>query len=356
MRKLSLDSSFSYAGPTDGAGLLGAKGGSSKLSRKYKSSLYLEDARMETQELNRSLSNSPSIREQPIAEENLERPDGLISSSSSFKKHNKNFRKLFPEIPQAEELTHAFTGALQKDGLYHGKIYISGHHVCFHSSMLLKETKVAISGCSVSEVKKYNSALSMLSIKTSDGEKYSFVSLRNRELCYNLIQNICSYAKCLKQEGSPNNSPHLSSAENEPEQDIMASGNSSLEDSVDHDLSRQNSITLESSFPHMSSDGERKTEEKTAPTRTHSTHHVSAADTDSQGQWIWMILERVAPFLFVRGMRNLSTLFYIYLTLMLLLLVASGYIGLRIIALEEQLNSLGTLTDLALRRRPYQET
>lgn len=237
---------------------------------------------------------------------------------------------------------------MQKDGLYHGKLYISHHHVCFHSSVLLKDTKVAISGCSVSEVKKYNSALSMLSIKTSDGEKYSFVSLRNRELCYNLLQNICSYAQCRQHEGSPNSSPHLSSAENEAEHDKVASGYSSLEDSVDQDLSRHDSVQLDNNFPQMSSEG---------PSRTNSTRHSSLTETDNgAGLWIWRILERVAPFLFVRDMRNLSILFYIYVTLMMLLLLVSGYIGLRIIALEEQLNSLGALTDLALRHRQFQET
>lgn len=44
--------------------------------------------------------------------------------------------------------------------------------------------QVAISGCSVSEVKKYNSALSMLSIKTSDGEK---VRLHFKNLFFYLV-------------------------------------------------------------------------------------------------------------------------------------------------------------------------
>lgn len=35
-----------------------------------------------------------------------------------------------------------FTCALQKEVIYHGKMYVSQHHVCFHSSVLLKETKV----------------------------------------------------------------------------------------------------------------------------------------------------------------------------------------------------------------------
>ncbi|XP_041659518.1 GRAM domain-containing protein 2B-like [Cheilinus undulatus] len=325
----------------EGAGLLGAKGGDSRYNgKKPRQSQSLDDARLEMHELNHSLNASISLREQTIAEENVERPEGLINNKS-FKKHNKSFHKLFPGIPEAENLTHAFICAMQKEVLYHGKLYISEHHVCFHSSVLLRDTKVAVSGCSVSEVRKYNSALSMLSIKTSDGEKYTFVSLRNRELCYKLLHNICSYAK-----GSANSSPHLSSAENEAEPEV-ASGYSSLEDSIDHDLSRQNSLNLENSFPQMSSEG---------PTRSNSTRNSSLTDTINRGPWMWRIIERVVPFLFVREMRNINILFFIYVILMALLLVASGYLRMRIIALEEQLNSLGALTEMALHHRQYKET
>ncbi|XP_020489762.2 GRAM domain-containing protein 2B-like [Labrus bergylta] len=326
-RRFSLDSSDL----AHEAGLLGAKGGGS-ISGSKKSRHSLVEGRLETQEVNNSL------REQTIAEE---LPDGLINNNS-FKKHNKNFRKLFPDIPELENLTHAFTCAMQKEVPYHGKLYISDHHVCFHSSVLLKETKVAISGCSVQEVRKYNSALSMLSIKTTDGKKFSFVSLRNRELCYKLLHNICSYAK----EGSANSSPHHSSAENEVEPDI-ASSVSSLEDVTDHDLSRQNSIHLKNSVLQMSGEG---------PTSSNFTHQSSSTDADNKaGPWIWRIMERVVPFLFVSEMKNLRSLFYIYFMLMTLLLVASGYIGMRIIALEEQLNTLGDLTEWALHKRQYQE-
>lgn len=338
-RRFSLDSAVLV----DGGGFFGTNCKSG--FRRSRQSQSLDDARQEIQELNSSLNASISLREQTIAEENLERPEGLINNKS-FRKHNKSFHKLFPEIPEAENLTHAFTCALQKEVLFHGKLYISEHHVCFHSSVLLRETKLAISGCSVKEVKKYNSALSMLSIKTSDGEKYTFVSLRNRELCYKLLHTVCSYAK----EGSANSSPHLSSAENEPEnepENDAASSYSGLEDSVDRDLSRQNSIQLENSFPQMSSEG---------PTRSNSTRNSSITDGNNTESWVWRIIERVAPFLFVREMRNISILFYIYFILMALLLVASGYLGLRIIALEEQLNSLGVLTELTLHHRQYQET
>lgn len=101
-----------------------------------------------------------------------------------FVKHSKTFHKLFQEVPEDETLTQsecsavfihlllvekgnkkktlrvkvlqrmrwnkqfehcpvaAFTCALQKDLLFHGKLFVSKNYLCFHSSMLLTVTKV----------------------------------------------------------------------------------------------------------------------------------------------------------------------------------------------------------------------
>uniref|UniRef100_A0A8C4NWE1 GRAM domain-containing protein n=1 Tax=Dicentrarchus labrax TaxID=13489 RepID=A0A8C4NWE1_DICLA len=309
-RRFSLDSSIGL----DGVGPIGGRRGSSMFSSK-KSRHSLDDARLEIHELNHSLNNNVTLRTQTIAEENLDQSDGLFSNHG-FLKYNKSFHKLFQEIPMGESLTHAFTCALQKEVLYHGKLFVSDNYVCFYSSVLLKDTKVVIPASSVREVKKHNSALSMLSIQTADGEKEKTVS-------------------------------PLSSAENEADHE-MASSYSSLEDCADHDLSRQDSIYLDNSFHQMSSED---------PTRYNSTHQSSLADEDDRAAlWIWRIIERVTPFFLLREIQNFSSLFFLYLMLTVLLLLASGYIGLRIMALEEQLQSLGALTELTLHHREYQET
>ncbi|XP_051236701.1 GRAM domain-containing protein 2A [Dicentrarchus labrax] len=333
-RRFSLDSSIGL----DGVGPIGGRRGSSMFSSK-KSRHSLDDARLEIHELNHSLNNNVTLRTQTIAEENLDQSDGLFSNHG-FLKYNKSFHKLFQEIPMGESLTHAFTCALQKEVLYHGKLFVSDNYVCFYSSVLLKDTKVVIPASSVREVKKHNSALSMLSIQTADGEKYSFVSLRHREMCYKVLQTVCIHVQ--EKTVSP-----LSSAENEADHE-MASSYSSLEDCADHDLSRQDSIYLDNSFHQMSSED---------PTRYNSTHQSSLADEDDRAAlWIWRIIERVTPFFLLREIQNFSSLFFLYLMLTVLLLLASGYIGLRIMALEEQLQSLGALTELTLHHREYQET
>ncbi|KAF1383991.1 hypothetical protein PFLUV_G00137580 [Perca fluviatilis] len=329
-RRFSLDSSVSCL---DGVGRLDARRGSSRFSSK-ESKKSLDDARLEIQKLNHSLNSNMPLREQTIAERS-----NWLPNNNSFRKHKKTFHKLFQEIPEGENLTHTFICALQKEVLYHGKLFVCENYVCFHSSVLLKDTKVVIPGSSIRGVKKHHSGLSMLSIQTADGEKYSFVSLRNREMCYELLQTVCSHA----QEESVNGSPHISSAENEVDHDVTSSY-SSLEDSIDHDLSRQNSIYLDNGLPQMSSEG---------PTRCSSTRQNSLTDEDDRGasvRWIRRITERVVPLFFLREIRNLSFLVYVYMMLTVLLLLGSGYIGLRILALEEQ------LAELSLHHREYQQT
>ncbi|XP_029309442.1 GRAM domain-containing protein 2A-like isoform X2 [Cottoperca gobio] len=321
MRKFSLDNSVCL----DGFGVFGGRRGSSRFSSKKSNQCQtLYDAQQDTQELNHSINSNMSLREHTVAEENFNRSDGL-NNKNSFMKHNKTFHKLFQEIPERETLTRTFPCALQKEVLYHGKLFVSENYVCFYSSVLLKDTKVTlghikvvIPASSIGGVKKHNSGLSMLSIQTADGEKYTFVSLRNRQLCYKLLHTLCSQA----QGKSVNSGPYLSSAENEADPDV-ASSYSSLEDSIDHDLSRQNSICLDNRFPQMSSEA---------------------------GRWIWRIAERVAPLFLLQEIRNLSLVFYVFVMLMMLLLLASGFIGLRIIALEEQ------LTELSFQYSDYQQT
>lgn len=321
-RKFSLDSS----GIVEGSDIFGTRRSSFRSStKKNKPSTMLDAVQLEGQ-LNHSLDSNMALREQTIAEENLQRSD------DHYFKHNKSFNKLFPEIPVWDSLAHAFTCSLQKEVLYHGKLFVSQNHVCFYSSVLLKDTKVVIPVSSIKDVKKHGSALSMLSIQTAE-EKYSFVSLRNREKCYKLLQSVCSYA----QAEAVNSSPHLAVAENEAHNPQFSSF-SSLDDRVDF----PSSDSLDTSFLQTSSEG---------PSTANSTRQNSIIDEeDSAGLWIWRFIAQLPE------IKTLSVVFHIYMVLLVLLLLVSGYIGLRILALQEQLNSLGALTDWSSHHREYQET
>ncbi|XP_062336836.1 GRAM domain-containing protein 2B-like isoform X2 [Osmerus eperlanus] len=337
-RRFSLDS---FAFPEGGGGLLGVRRSSKgrRSSEKFleearpsEGRTSLGEARPDVQELGRSLSKSNSIRSHTIEEEGLDRggPDGV----QTYVKHNKSFHKLFQDIPEAESLTHVFTCALQKEVLYHGKLFVSENFACFHSSVLLKETKVVLHVSNIKEVKQ-KSALSMLSIRTTEGEKHSFVSLRNREVCYKLLQSVCPHT----QVESRNSSPHVSSAENSPEPDMdTVSSHSSLEGSShspgpDHRVHGMNGSTPRSSTSRELGE--------------------QISDQEETGD-LWV--QNIKSFLPPREISNLNTLIYIFLLLVILLLLSSGYIGLRISALEEQLSSLGALSELSLHHTEYKKT
>nr|XP_020471610.1 GRAM domain-containing protein 3-like [Monopterus albus] len=309
------------------------------MSKKSKPSQSLDDAQVEIRR-NHSLDSSISLRKHAIAEGSLEQSNKPISTHS-FQKHNKAFHKLFPDVPKGENLIQTFTCALQKEVLYLGKLFVSERHVCFHSAVLLKDTKLVIPTPSIREVKKNNTALSMLSIQTVDGGKYSLVSLRDREMCSKILQSVCSNSQ---QGESLNSSALLCSAGN----DDVASSLTPLEDSIDHDLSRQSSVNLDNGSHQMFGEG---------PIRFISTRQSSFTNEDDRAvSWMWRLTERLAPFSLLTDVRNHGILFYIYVLLTVLLLLVSGYIGLKIIALEEQLNSLGALTELSLHHREDQET
>lgn len=318
-RKFSLDSSVCLEGGNLTKGLRGS-------GRKS-----LDEAREQIQELNHTLPVN-TFREQSIAEESNE---GVDINSNTLVKPKKSFHKLFPEISDGESLTQAFSCALQKDGLFQGKLFVSENHVCFYSSVLLKDTKLVIPLSTVREVRKHHSAMS-LTIQTADGEKYLFVSLMNRGMCYKLLQSVCSHA----QAESTNSSPHVSSGENEMEFDLMSS-NSSMEDSFDG--SRQSSVNYDD-FPQFSREVHSRV----------SSESTVTDDGHNRG-WIRRMSDRITSFVSINEIRNIKVLFYAYIVLMLLLLMASGYIGMRIIALEEHLTSLGSVAQ-TLQHTQYKET
>ncbi|MEQ2302714.1 hypothetical protein AMECASPLE_009544 [Ameca splendens] len=318
-RKLSVDSS-SVDEPTP---LVMRRGSCKKCSR----SLSLGNVESEARQLNQSLRMS--FRDQTLADDHVGRSDVLIMSHS-YIKYNETFHKLFQEIPKEERLIHTFTCALQREVLYHGRLFVSQNHVCFYSSVLLKVTKVVIAISNMREIKKHNPALSVLSVRTSSGEKYLFASLRKYTVCYRLLQSLC----CQTQEGSPNNSPYLSSAEFEAEQDVASSFSSS--ESFDN-VDLNNGITP--------INGE-------ANGTCRSTQGSNFKNENSRAEsWILTFLEKV-----VREILSLRVVLHIFVILLLLLLLASGYLGLRITALEEQLSSLGALADLTSHYTEFQET
>ncbi|XP_061835796.1 GRAM domain-containing protein 2A-like [Nerophis lumbriciformis] len=233
-RKFSLDSCVS----SDSGGVLASRRRSNyKINKKNR----LEDDCADLQDQNQSLNGNSTIKEKIIREESTERQDGVVSNNS-FTKYNVTFHKLFPELPEEDEVTHTFVCTLQKEVLYYGRLYVSENHVCFHSSVLLRETKVVIPLSSLQEVKKHSQTLSVLSIQTSDGEKYIFVSLRNREMCYNLLQRLCA-----QQQEASTSSPLTSSQESQDHGNGEESSQT-FEDQRDEVVSKGNTACLHTPY------------------------------------------------------------------------------------------------------------
>ncbi|XP_061879629.1 GRAM domain-containing protein 2B-like [Entelurus aequoreus] len=275
-RKFSLDSCVS----SDSGGVLGTRKRSNyKINKKNRS----EDDRADLQEPNPSLNGNSTIKEKIIKEDSTERQDGVVSNNS-FTKYNVTFHKLFPEIPEEDEVTHTFVCTLQKEVLYYGRLYVSENYVCFHSSVLLRETKVVIPLSSLQEVKKHSHTLSSLSIQTSDGEKYFFVSLRNREMCYSLLQRLCAH----QQEASTGSPP------------------TSSQESKDHGNGEEPSQTFED---------QREEHESELVSKEPSRSRCSSEEAAQASSWLMRVMEDVTSLFFHRHSVNFSTVFYIYVVL-----------------------------------------
>ncbi|KAK5907142.1 hypothetical protein CesoFtcFv8_005022 [Champsocephalus esox] len=322
--------------------------------------LSLEAAELEVQQQHKTLTRQEAIRSQTFDVDHraFERTEGT-GSQSSFMKHNKTFHKLFPDIPNGEDLIHAYICALQKEVPYHGRLYVTDTNACFYSSVLLRDTKVVIPVSYIHIVKKQNTALlvpNALSIRTTGGEKYLFVSLRNRESCYQLLRSVSPQIE----DGSTNSSPIFSSAENSFDKSklVQNSSQSSLDDSLDR-FDGSESRSLQEQILHRP----RREAVPNGHVPPFRSLHMQQSDSSSSeeelsvsgGSWVWSVTEKAKSLLVQREASTLNTLLFIYLILVVLLLLSSGYIGLRIVALEEQLTSLGALPEFTL-QSGYQDT
>ncbi|XP_061594484.1 GRAM domain-containing protein 2B isoform X2 [Cololabis saira] len=313
--------------------------------------LSLDTAQLEIQQSHKTLTRQVSVRSQTfdVDPRGVEKTEGS-GTQTSFTKHNKTFHKLFPNIPENEDLIHAYICAMQKEVPYHGRLYVTDTNVCFYSSVLLKDTKVVIPVSSIHLVKKQNTALlvpNALSIRTTEGDKHLFVSLRNRQSCYKLLCSLCPHME----DVSTNSSPLFSSGENSFDKNkVVNSSLSSLDDSFD-----QLDGSETQSLQDQSVQGPNREAVPNGNNPTFRSLHMQESDSSSSEElsesgvsWVWNVTEKAKSLLVQREASTLNTLLFIYLILVVLLLLSSGYIGLRIVALEEQLTSLGALPEFSL--------
>ncbi|KAM9621588.1 uncharacterized protein ACIBXB_020423 isoform 2-T2 [Morphnus guianensis] len=259
------------------------------------------------------------------------------NASPSLSKRTASYRKAFGELAEREELLACFSCAWQREVPYHGRLYITSHHVCFHSSLLLKDIKAVVPVASISAFKKTNMALlvpNALSIRTAEGEKFLFVSLRQREATYQLLKSVCKHL----QDNSW--SPLASLSNEEILRKPLTSSQSDLEQSNPEPDSLQEPLDGLSPTPRQA---EEEDEEVTALALSSSEQVPLAKPRSFWGGPHTTLWARITAQLSL-----LNTVLLIYLLLMTTLLLSSMYIGLRITELEQQLASVEARPDLNL--------
>ncbi|XP_043358628.1 GRAM domain-containing protein 2B-like isoform X3 [Dermochelys coriacea] len=260
--------------------------------------------------LSRSKTYDPSFSKETEQELALSRQR---ATPSSLAKRLVSYHKAFKEMPEEESLLDSISCAWQREVPYHGRLYISQNYICFHCSMLLRDVKVVIPVSSIAILKKANTALlvpNALSIRTVEGEKFLFVSMRTREATYQLLRSVCKHL----QDGSTSSSPLASPANTSSKQLCEKSLTSSQSD-------------LELNPPK--SDSLLDQQERAWPDRQ--------MKKQPRGWWAQL--------------STLNIVILIYLLLVVVLLLSSGYIGLRIVALEQQLMSIGAWPELDLQHQ-----
>ncbi|XP_067872417.1 GRAM domain-containing protein 2B-like isoform X2 [Heterodontus francisci] len=262
------------------------------------------------------------------------------SSSVSIAKSNATFHKQFKDIN--ENVIDSFKCALHKEVPYYGKMYVSESYICFYSS-ILKETKLVVPVTAVSLLKKQNTALlvpNALCIKTTEGEKHLFASLRSRDVTFNVLKTVCAHLE----NGSPTNSPRVSLTENS----FITDSKSSLElnlTSQDLDIANCHQATPE---PIPSTDAADATKNETLCKENKEQEGQPEGGTSrySGDSWFQKVTERMRSLVAFHESTTFNTLIIIYVLLVILLLISSSYIGFRIVALEEQLLSMGAWPEL----------
>uniref|UniRef100_A0A8C0VL69 GRAM domain-containing protein 2A-like n=1 Tax=Cyanistes caeruleus TaxID=156563 RepID=A0A8C0VL69_CYACU len=290
--------------------------------------------------LTRSRTYEPSCKETEQAATGTQGPP-----SPSLSKQDSSYRRAFGELAEQDMLLGCFSCAWQREVPYHGRLYVSSRHICFHSNLLLKDIKAVVPVGSVSAIKKTNTALlvpNAVSIRTAKGEKFLFVSLRQREATYQLLRSVCKH---LQDSGQ---SPRSSVNNEETLRKSQISSSSDLGQSTPEPNSLHESLDE----PNPTSRQAEDEDDGVALLVPSSSEWVPSAETC--GLWAGgphTVLQAWATALWSRINPQLSPLniiIIIYLLLMVALLLSSGYISLRIAELEQQLEFVGAWPHLNL--------
>ncbi|KAL1557213.1 BAG-associated GRAM protein 1-like isoform X2 [Salvia divinorum] len=160
------------------------------------------------------------------ADANIQRKGGLNNEPMvPYKKHGP-LQTIFSLLPD-EVVVHSYSCSLEISFLYHGRMYVSARHICFHSNVFSKQIKVIIPFGDIKEIRKSQHALINPSITlilregtgghglpplgNVDGIiRYKFASFWNRNTALRSLQHIAkNYHDMLESETKERQQPEL---------------------------------------------------------------------------------------------------------------------------------------------------
>ncbi|XP_023875484.1 BAG-associated GRAM protein 1 isoform X4 [Quercus suber] len=109
------------------------------------------------------------------------------------------------DLPPSEVVQHSYSCALERSFLYHGRMYVSAWHICFHSNVFSKQMKVVVSFEDIDEIRRsqhafINPAITIIlrmgagghgvpPLGSPDGRvRYKFASFWNRNHALRALQ------------------------------------------------------------------------------------------------------------------------------------------------------------------------
>ncbi|KAF7701303.1 GRAM domain-containing protein 2B-like [Silurus meridionalis] len=314
-------------------------------------------------DVSESRRKSPILRlklaDQPLL--TLSPPDSEPKSErkktqySQFSKANAQYHKLFKELSNDEILRQSYTCALQKDILYQGRLFVSDNWICFHSKVFGRDTKIAIPVLTINHIKKTKTALLVPNalVITTISERHLFVSFLSRDTTYKFLLSVCTHLLLENAGSTPITSsensfrgdcpPSLSldlSADfsdldgvvRQRRQEMMDTSSSG---SQTPDYEKNDFPPITENFLDVIKSGEMAVHADIHLQSTSTKHHngpVKAANDSNQQE------KSLYPL-------SLNTLLLVYLFLVCVLVMSSCYMAFKILALEQRLNSLGSLGD-----------
>ncbi len=116
--------------------------------------------------------------------------------SSNFKAHIHKFREMF-SMPEEEKLVNYYNCSYWRNHMpRQGWLYLSVNHMCFHSFLFGKETKIIIKWLDIKQLERKNTVLfpESIIVTTSKDKKYVFSIILKSSEAYALMEQLANRA------------------------------------------------------------------------------------------------------------------------------------------------------------------